>query len=87
MTYPLLIAEPPFQVLPALAEAVGFNEAAVLQVIHYWFNPEGNVYFKDNRYWVENVFNRLYQRFFFWIPRCLRYRFGSFYGRSTRSRV
>ena len=66
MTYPLLIAEPPFQVLPALAEAVGFNEAAVLQVIHYWLNPEGNAHFKDDRYWVENVFNRLYQRFFFW---------------------
>ncbi len=66
MTYPLLIAEPPFQVLPALAEAVGFNEAAVIQVIHYWLNPEGDAHFKDNRYWVENVFNRLYQRFFFW---------------------
>lgn len=66
MTYPLLIAEPPFQVLPALAESVGFNEAAVLQVIHYWLSPEGDAHFKDNRYWVENVFNRLYQRFFFW---------------------
>lgn len=66
MTHPLLIAEPPFQVLPALAEAVGFNEAAVLQVIHYWLSPEMNPHFKHDRYWVENVFNRLYQRFFFW---------------------
>jgi len=66
MTYSLLIAEPPFQVLPALAESVGFNEAAVLQVIHYWLNSEGNAHFKDSRYWAENVFNRLYQRFFFW---------------------
>ncbi|MGV8948238.1 MAG: hypothetical protein ACOH2E_02570 [Candidatus Paracaedibacter sp.] len=66
MTYPLLIAEPPFQVLPALAEAVGFNEAAVLQVIHYWLIPEGDAHFKDDRYWVENAISRLYQRFFFW---------------------
>ena len=66
MTYPLLIAEPPFQVLPALAEAVGFNEAAVLQVIHYWLDPEINKHFKDGRYWVKNVFDHLYQRFFFW---------------------
>ena len=66
MTYPLLIAEPPFQVLPALAEAVGFNEAAVLQVIHYWLNPEMNTHFKDDRYWVENVSDSLHQRFFFW---------------------
>ena len=66
MTYPLLIAEPPFQVLPALAEVVGFNEAAVIQVIHYWLNPEEDGHFKEDRYWIDNVFNRLYQRFFFW---------------------
>lgn len=32
----LLIAEPPLQVLPTLAEQVGINEAVVLQQIHYW---------------------------------------------------
>jgi len=73
MTYPLLIAEPPFQVLPALAEAVGFNEAAVLQVIHYWLNPEVNTLFREGRHWVPNVFNQLYQRFFFWDEETIGY--------------
>ena len=73
MTYPLLIAEPPFQVLPALAQAVGFNEAAVLQVIHYWLNPQDNNHFREGRHWVPNVFNQLYQRFFFWDADTIEY--------------
>lgn len=33
---PLLIPEPPLQVLPSLAAEVGINEAIFLQQIHYW---------------------------------------------------
>jgi hypothetical protein len=66
MNSPLLIAEPPFQVLPALAGAIGFNEAAVIQVIHFWLNPQNNNHFREGRYWVPNIFNQLYERFFFW---------------------
>ena len=32
----LLIEEPPLQVLPSLALAVGLNEAIILQQMHYW---------------------------------------------------
>jgi hypothetical protein len=66
MTSPVLITEPPFQVLPALAGAVGFDEAAVLQVIHYWLDPQVNIYVKEDRHWVPNLYYLLYQKFFFW---------------------
>lgn len=33
---PLLIPEPPLQVLPSLAAQIGINEAIFLQQIHYW---------------------------------------------------
>lgn len=32
----LLINEPPLQVLPSLAAAIGLNEALLLQQLHYW---------------------------------------------------
>ena len=32
----LLINEPPLQVLPSLAVAIGLNEAIILQQVHYW---------------------------------------------------
>lgn len=78
MTHPLLIAEPPFQVLPSLAGAVGFNEAAMLQVIHYWLSPQDNTHFRDGRYWVPNVFNKLYQKFFFWDEETIEYMIAQF---------
>lgn len=34
----LLINEPPLQVLPSLARAIGLNEAIVLQQVHYWLH-------------------------------------------------
>lgn len=38
----LLINEPPLQVLPSLAKAIGLNEAIVLQQIHYWLQLNRN---------------------------------------------
>jgi hypothetical protein len=35
----LLINEPPLQVLPSLAVAIGLNEAIFLQQLHYWLTP------------------------------------------------
>ena len=78
MTHPLLIAEPPFQVLPALAGAVGFDEAAVLQVIHYWLDPQVNTYVKEGRYWVPNIYYLLYQKFFFWEAETIEYMIAQF---------
>ena len=61
----LLIDEPPFHILPALAETVGFSEAAILQEIHYYLNAQVNTDFHEGRHWVENVFEHLQERFFF----------------------
>jgi hypothetical protein len=50
-----LIPEPPLQVLPSLAVAIGLNQAIVLQQIHYWLiNPstKNNIY--DGERWVYN---------------------------------
>lgn len=66
----MLISEPPIHVPPSLARVFGFNEAAVIQEIHFWLNPNVghhfSPYFKDNRYWVPDIFEHLYQKFSFW---------------------
>lgn len=72
MIYSLLIAEPPIQVLPALAKAVGFSEAAVFQSIHYWLNSRKHVRIIDGRYWIENVSIPLLDRFSFWDTEYMR---------------
>lgn len=55
---PLLIPEPPLQVLPTLAAKVGFNEAVLLQQIHYWSlrskDDDGWVY-KTQDEWIEEL--------------------------------
>lgn len=48
----LLINEPPLQVLPSLAVAVGLNEAIMLQQIHYWM-VRSNHYYEGKR-WIYN---------------------------------
>lgn len=54
MTSPLLINEPPLQVLPTLAERIGLHEAIVLQQIHYWItNPKIGKEHEGKR-WVRN---------------------------------
>jgi len=69
----LLIAQPSLQVMPALAEAVGFNEAAVIQITHYWLSPLINQHFKDGCYWVQNLTFHLQGRFSFWDGDTIRY--------------
>jgi DnaD/phage-associated family protein len=45
----LLISEPPLQVLPSLAVAIGLDEAIVLQQVHYWVtNPKNEGYIDEN---------------------------------------
>ena len=59
----LLINEPPLQVLPTLAIAIGLNEAIFLQQIHYWLTP--TVKYKPHyreyegviRPWVYNTYH------------------------------
>lgn len=66
----MLIVEPPIHISPSLALAFGFNEAAVIQEIHFWLNPNVSPhfspYFKKGRYWAPDIFSHLCQRFFFW---------------------
>ena len=78
MKHSLLIDEPPIQILPALAEVVGFNEAAILQEIHYWLNAHINTDFREGRHWVQNVFEHLCHRFFFWDIEDIRYMLAQF---------
>jgi hypothetical protein len=74
---PLLIDEPPLQVLPTLAQAIGLNEAIVLQQVHYWLNPRFNKNFFEERYWVRNTYEQWQQQFPFFSERTLRRTIGN----------
>ncbi len=55
----LLISEPPLQVLPSLAVAIGLNEAIVVQQLHYWTqnqNAKGEVDPAGNK-WIFNTYD------------------------------
>jgi hypothetical protein len=61
----LLIHEPPLQVLPSLAKAIGLNEAIVLQQLHYWLQRSTNE--ADDTVWVYNTYEEWAAReFCFW---------------------
>jgi len=69
MRSPLLINEPPLQVLPTLAKTIGLNEAIILQQVHYWLNPQLNKNMFEGKHWVYNTFTQWEQQFAFWsIP-------------------
>lgn len=60
----LLINEPPLQVLPSLACAVGLNEALILQQFHYWLQHSNNI--KDGHKWIYNSYQEWHKQFPFW---------------------
>lgn len=60
----LLINEPPLQVLPSLAVAIGLNEALVLQQLHYW-SQRGQPA-EDGHVWVYNTIEQWRAQFPFW---------------------
>jgi len=66
----LLILEPPLQVLPTLAVAIGLNEALFLQQLHYWLRMSPHVF--DGRRWVYNDYKDWHAQFPFWSERTLR---------------
>ena len=72
MTSQLLINEPPLQVLPTLAQAIGLNEAIVLQQVHYWLNPQFNKNVFDGRHWVHNTFTQWQGQFKFWSSKTIK---------------
>jgi hypothetical protein len=61
----LLISEPPLQVLPSLAKAIGLNEAIVLQQIQYWIALEQGIE-KEGRRWIYNSVEEWRKQFPFW---------------------
>lgn len=66
----LLINEPPLQVLPSLAVAIGLNEAIFLQQLHYWLRISKHVH--DDRVWVYNTYDGWREQFPFWSVPTLR---------------
>jgi len=66
----LLIDEPPLQVLPSLAVAIGLNEAMLLQQVHYWLQRSKHVH--DERPWVYNTYEEWQAQFPFWSLKTVR---------------
>lgn len=71
----LLINEPPLQVLPSLAVAVGLNEAIVLQQLHYWL--QSSKHYHDDRFWVYNSAQEWQDNFPFWSENTIRRAFNN----------
>ena len=62
----LLIKEPPLVILPSLAQAIGLNEAIIVQQLHYWLeNPKAGV-IRDGEKWIFNTYEELRENFPFW---------------------
>lgn len=78
MSSPLLIDEPPLQVLPSLAVAVGLNEALILQQVHYWIQAKRKAperyqeSFKQGEWWVYNSVPEWNAQFPFWGDNTIR---------------
>ncbi len=61
----LLINEPPLQVLPSLAKAIGLNEAIMLQQVHYWLHHAKVKH--DGKMWIYKTLNQWHEQdFAFW---------------------
>jgi hypothetical protein len=62
----LLIHEPPLQVLPSLAEAIGLNEAIIIQQLHYWLEQKNSGATRDGFKWIYNSYEQWHEQFPFW---------------------
>src|ERR1700756_3789139 len=67
----LLINQPPLQVLPALAEIIGLNEAIILQQVHYWISFKHNKNVFEGKKWVYNTYDQWREQFPFWSKRTI----------------
>jgi len=68
-----LIDEKPLQLLPSLAQALGLNEAVILQQFHYWLiiNKSKERNFRDGYYWTYNSIKEWRKQFPFWNTRTI----------------
>jgi len=71
----LLIEEPPLQVLPSLAVAIGLHESLILQQIHYWLQRNGKDI--DGRLWTYNSYPEWQKQFPFFSERTIQRLFRS----------
>jgi hypothetical protein len=64
----LLINEPPLQVLPSLAQAIGLNEAIITQQLHYWLENKAVAGEVDENgvKWIYNTYEEWRENFPFW---------------------
>ncbi|MCD8491553.1 MAG: hypothetical protein LRY51_06455 [Geovibrio sp.] len=65
-----LIDDIPLFVSPTLAKLIGFNEALVLQKVHFWLKHTDNV--RDGQKWVYNTYAEWHKQFPFWSDMTIR---------------
>lgn len=67
----LLINEPPLQVLPSLAAAIGLNEALLLQQLHYWLRHAKVEH--EGKMWIYKTYESWHEQDFkFWSVRTIK---------------
>lgn len=66
----LLIDDQPHQVLPALAKAIGLNEAIFLQQVHYLLNHSRKN--AEGKYWIFNTLEQWQEVFSYWSVSTIR---------------
>ncbi len=70
---PLLINEPPLQVLPSLACKIGLNEAIVLQQLHYLLRDPRHGRKIAEHQWIFNTYEQWVANYFpFWCVRTVK---------------
>jgi hypothetical protein len=62
----LLIDEPPLQVLPTLAVAIGLNEAIFIQQLHWLLSHSGKAVKGQEGKWIYNTAEEWHEKFPFW---------------------
>lgn len=72
MSSSLLITEPPLQVLPSLAKAIGLYQAIVLQQIHYLLLGSNNGKVIDGERWIFNTYEEWAGFFPFWDEQAIK---------------
>lgn len=68
---PLLISEPPLQLLPTLAKNIGLHEAIVLQQIQWWFSHKQIGITRNGYKWIYNSYSEWKENFPFWCKRTI----------------
>lgn len=69
---PLLYDEPPLQVLPGLAQAIGLEEAIIVQQLHYLLRKPKNGRTVNGEKWIFNTYEQWQSMFPWWSLRTVR---------------